>query len=150
MTNPNIQLSVNHHLWGFFQSFEHVLFFRVPQEPQVAARPVCVAMAFLQLRRIAMAWPMQGMTCQAPGEGVGDFPVQNFHLKTCLIWEQQCHKPPYKNGDDWGMVQLALFHPTSTQHSPKRFNRLTHQSTKDIGPAVGMTIPLTLAATQNT
>ena len=37
-----------------------------------------------------------------------------------------------------------------TQHPPKRFNRLTHQSTKDIGPAVGMTIPLTLAATQNT
>jgi hypothetical protein len=85
---------------------------------------------------------MQGMTCQAPGEGDGDLPVQHGNNNAI--------NHPYKNGDDWGMVQLALFHPTSTQHSPKRFNRLTHQSTKDIGPAIGMTIPLTLAAPQNT
>ena len=35
-----------------------------------------------------------------------------------LMWIRQCHKPPmtgngehtiYKTGDDWGMVQMALF-----------------------------------------
>jgi len=36
------------------------------------------------------------------------------------MWAKQCHKPPMtgngkrstcKNGDDWGMVQTALFSP---------------------------------------
>jgi hypothetical protein len=42
------------------------------------------------------------------------------------MWVKQCHKPPmtvffnttYKYGDDWGMVQMALFYP----HYRRDFN----------------------------
>jgi len=41
-----------------------------------------------------------------------------YLVENHLLWVKQCHKPPIWewfiptiSGDDWGMVQMALFYP---------------------------------------